>query len=172
LQSEHLARYKPTLFAVHINDESNAGRGQNMKPASRVVLSATAIFGAVIGVAVLTGHRLQDYSRPASQDAPAQESLHARIVRELPTLRQTVADLLRDPDSARFRDVWAVRPKTVPNSIIFCGEVTGRNAFDGYADYMTFFGTDTEAWLVTNQVYQKTYDQFCGDGERLEQVDP
>jgi hypothetical protein len=82
-----------------------------------------------------------------------------------------VASMLRDPQSALFRDVWAVKSPLPPHGIIYCGEVSGRNAFNGYGDAVQFFATRSEAWLAADQVHINVYNQFCGAGEKVIQVD-
>ena len=51
--------------------------------------------------------------------------------------KKSVAAELRDPASAQFRAVKAVRQED--GSIAVCGEVNGRNAFGGYAGYSQFY---------------------------------
>lgn len=64
---------------------------------------------------------------PAVSLTPAQ----ARVI-----ARRAVADKLRDPSSAQFRNVRRV---TADNGqLVFCGEVNGRNAYGGYAGFVRF----------------------------------
>ncbi len=71
---------------------------------------------------------------------------------------------LRDPDSAQFRDVWAVLGLN-SNTIYVCGELNDRNAFGGYVGYAPFvvelnsFGTAAySADIAENRDYG--YEMF------------
>lgn len=46
--------------------------------------------------------------------------------------RSDIANLLRDPESAKFRNVFS------PESGVVCGEVNGKNGFGGYEGYKRF----------------------------------
>lgn len=44
---------------------------------------------------------------------------------------------LRDPDSARFSQVWTV--KAAPSGLTVCGYVNARNGFNGYSGPQRFY---------------------------------
>jgi len=50
-----------------------------------------------------------------------------------PAYQREVATMLRDPESAQFRNV-----RQTARGKVFCGEVTGRNAFGGMGDWTSF----------------------------------
>ncbi|WP_143182252.1 hypothetical protein [Serratia fonticola] len=59
--------------------------------------------------------------------------------------QETVAQQLKDPDSARFSDVFIVRgergvtpPEDTWQNVAVCGYVNGKNAFGAYAGSMRF----------------------------------
>lgn len=61
----------------------------------------------------------------------------------MPKAKELVANQLRDPSSAQFRDLRRTRQGVV------CGEVNGKNGYGGYAGFQRFIAKpDTqEVWL-------------------------
>ena len=60
----------------------------------------------------------------------------------LEVIRLEVAEGLRDPDSAKIRNVYKVDGGV---SELVCGEVNGRNAYGGYAGFTPFYGSLIES---------------------------
>jgi len=54
-------------------------------------------------------------------------------------VKRGVAKDLRDPDSAKIREVYRV---PFPKGAYICGEVNGKNAYGGYAGYTSFHGME------------------------------
>ena len=73
------------------------------------------------------------------------------------TSKSTVADAMRDPESARFRNI--VSYKVANGDVIICGEVNARNGFGGYAGYSTFYLRFREKELRRIQIDSST-DQY------------
>ena len=66
--------------------------------------------------------------------------------------QDSVRENLRDPDSAKFKDVELFRK----NGLMYvCGEVNAKNAYGGYTGFKKFIGT----WSSTN-----FYDDTTGIG--------
>jgi hypothetical protein len=54
--------------------------------------------------------------------------------------KRTVADSLRDPSSAQFREVRKVRLHFAGNRVtLICGEVNAKNGFGGYVGFRPFY---------------------------------
>lgn len=64
--------------------------------------------------------------------------------------KELVANELRDPSSAQFRDVEVVKQKDGSSAV--CGEVNGKNAYGGYAGFQSFTVRGTEVFLRANDV--------------------
>lgn len=87
------------------------------------------------------------------------------------TIRQRVADELRDPPSAYFRDV-ELRQHREGGQAVICGYVAGRNGHGGMGDPMGFaitasgqpqlFKTSDDDARVRGMALQMR-DVFCGD---------
>ena len=56
----------------------------------------------------------------------------------LQAIKENVKDKLRDPESARFKDLKLIR---LDNAIYACGEVNAKNAFGGYTGFKMFFAS-------------------------------
>lgn len=71
---------------------------------------------------------------------------YALTKNEMAEIQATILYHLKDPDSAKLRNVAAV--KLDDGSLKICGEVNSRNSFGGYTGFMPFSGT------VTNGKFQ------------------
>lgn len=49
--------------------------------------------------------------------------------------KQSVLALMKDPDSSKFRNI---REVSIPDGIVFCGEVNSKNSYGGYAGFTWF----------------------------------
>jgi hypothetical protein len=108
-----------------------------------MILEAAAVFIVATAVPQSVGadiadlqRRLQVLREQADQPPPppGPTVLHtaADFRREA---RRALIDTLRDPASARFRDV---RRYPAPNGYTFCGEVNARNGFGGMTGFIRF----------------------------------
>lgn len=66
-------------------------------------------------------------------------------VSEIEKAKEAVADKLRDPGSAQFRNVKEGDLTSNLNPV--CGEVNGKNAFGGYTGYQRFI-TNNEGRII------------------------
>lgn len=86
--------------------------------------------------------------------------------------RQAVLDQLRDPPSARFRNVRRLSP--INGTTTFCGEVSAHNGYGGYSDFVRFESGVTDRGRASAQLdsqdvtvgayFETTWNQFCGQG--------
>lgn len=94
---------------------------------------------------------------------------------ELAAAQERIAQDLRDPEAARFRNARAYE---TPDGIAVCGEVNGKNlygAYVGFQPYSVTFGKlrTTTRWLPDGKpffVFHATFDQagdFCAMGTTL-----
>ncbi|MFT3809201.1 MAG: hypothetical protein QM698_04735 [Micropepsaceae bacterium] len=60
-------------------------------------------------------------------------TLHWATKAEEAAITAEVADMLKDPDSAKFR-------KITVKSVSFCGQVNGKNSYGAYSGYTHFIG--------------------------------
>lgn len=84
--------------------------------------------------------------------------------------RQAVLDELREPSSARFRNVRRLDP--INGTTTFCGEVSALNGRGGYSHFVRFESGVTDRGqasaqfdsrdLTTAAYFQTTWNQFCG----------
>lgn len=84
--------------------------------------------------------------------------------------RRAVAGKLREPSSAQFRNVRRIMHEN--GTTMFCGEVSGRNAYGGVSDFKRFeVGVtsrgDTSAQVddqsgMVGSYFNTAWNQFCG----------
>jgi len=121
--------------------------------------------------------------RPATtEDAAAiAAQQEARVAARFPALNQdarTALQALRgqlsDPDSARFRNVWAMRypVQGQADAAIFCGEVNARNRFGGYVGFEPFMALGHTVYTAeTSDVFEGMYRDFCLGAPPIAQID-
>lgn len=74
--------------------------------------------------------------------------------------RREIADELRDPPSAYFRDV-SLRTNGTEEAI--CGQVSGRNGFGGMSQPMPFFVDQEASLLAKDPMLNRLIGNFCSD---------
>jgi hypothetical protein len=114
----------------------------------------------------------------ASATAAQQE---AEALAQFPTLDadarkalETVRDQLLDPDSAQFRNVWAMRypVQGQADAAIFCGEVNGRNRMGGYSGFQPFMALGHTAYTAeTSGVFEGMYRDYCLTAVPIVEID-
>jgi hypothetical protein len=72
--------------------------------------------------------------------------------------KQNVTRNLKDPDSAKFRDVKLNKAKTA-----LCGEVNAKNGFGAYGGYQAFVAVDTTALILRGD--------SCNSGSLTSQIE-
>lgn len=60
-----------------------------------------------------------------------------------------VASVLREPESAKFRDLYLTTGKDKKSPAV-CGLVNGRNAYGGMAGYKRFYITEDDDLMILN----------------------
>jgi hypothetical protein len=102
-------------------------------------------------------------SRPDTQSDVSEET---REILWMEKGKKAVKEKLKDPDSAKFRNVFFSRgTDNVPCS---CGEVNARNAFGGYIGYQRFIsGGSAELTFVENEVvdFETAWERLCAPGQ-------
>lgn len=84
--------------------------------------------------------------------SPAQPTVEEDLVSRA---RLAIAATLKDPDSAKFRDVRAY-----PDKRLVCGEVNGKNSYGAYAGFSPFF-YDNGFAQIADGVFSDRYDELC-----------
>ncbi len=162
----------------------------------RVALFAALAFVAVFGITLLTTGPISSASsaNPGAVAAPAKPAMtHADDAEQKKKLEvqkaaraeqakedeiwieakqalSTVQSGLKDPDSARFRNVWAVKMPLTTGEVatLFCGEVNARNAFGGYIGFQPFIALGHAAYTAeSSTVFDGMYQQYCVTAERV-----
>lgn len=126
--------------------------GDGITPEERAASAARAAGGPLSG--------------PASAGEPMFDALTALSLAQL-----NVEALLRDPASARFSGVWRVTIESegrwMPG---YCGRVSGRNGFGGYATSARFVATPVLAAVDGHAGFERLYREICEDLPMVERV--
>jgi hypothetical protein len=119
---------------------------------------------------------------PQSQDAkpPKSDLIQAEAIK----MEALVKSDLKDPDSARFRNIRRVympTPKEVstadPTTLAYCGEVNARNSFGGYTGFQPFavaVGKNpmVEIWERSSDTPPLTYLVYCSKDQKTFSSEP
>lgn len=124
----------------------------------RIIVAAGAVLTALAGCMPFTPtarpfddslDRLANLSRQrvAVQSRTVETALQAGQTEAqiVAAAQETVADSLKDPESARFRGVAI---KTYNGNRIVCGEVNAKNSYGGYVGYEPFVAGFTSSTLL------------------------
>jgi hypothetical protein len=75
---------------------------------------------------------------------------------------------LRDPRSAQFRDVWAVKGQLGGTEIIAaCGVVNAQNAFGGYVGDTPFLAAGSYIYTPDHPSFADRFQTICLDGVKV-----
>lgn len=115
--------------------------------------------------------RYKTVTNPEQSDLPKMDRATFDI--RLPDLvQEKVRNMLKDPDSAKFRDLQVHHGVSKDGAgvshetAVVCGEVNSKNAFGGYGGYKRFIsaGTPESTFLeelVPADVFATAWDMFC-----------
>lgn len=116
---ERLAELEATLIGCY----SRYGIGNNQGRIMRhLIIAAMAVSLFACATTQISGPRFIEKASP-EQKAAAQER---------------VKQVLKDPDSAQFRNMYLAVQETPEPSTAVCGEVNSKNSYGGYAGYTQF----------------------------------
>jgi hypothetical protein len=104
----------------------------------------------------------KDQSQQASPKEPLALIAHDASVHEIELIREGMKSILRDSDSAKFKDVTLKS-----NDGFFCGEVNATNGFGGYVGYKTFDGSfivDRETQRARAAIIRRVNDTYPAAG--------
>jgi hypothetical protein len=86
--------------------------------------------------------------------------------------KQKLKDVLRDPASASYRNVFAYKYR---DAYVFCGEINANNGFGGKSGFVPFFASYTDAYIADDASkmagYAELSDAFCSPAALSRPVD-
>lgn len=89
-------------------------------------------------------------------------------IAEMQRAKEAVSAQLKDPESARFKDVVF---RSLKNGFAVCGQVNAKNSFGGYVGFRAFYVSDGKVTLEPSErsdnadrrIWNVTYDWICRD---------
>jgi hypothetical protein len=81
--------------------------------------------------------------------------------------------ILKDPDSAKYKDVGAYSAPMAKGSVTFCGRVNAKNSFGGYGGYERFISApNVGAWLQSSPgiKFNSVWHDLCRPDSLVEQA--
>jgi hypothetical protein len=153
--------------------ERGKAAGAAMLARSRAELKTKALIVGVslllflAGLAMCTGGRGRAVEGSTSATDPDSVMFESKYM----AIQKLKYDL-RDPASAKFRDVEAYKFEKV---FVFCGEVNANNGFGGKSGFVPFFASFTDAYIADDPsklgVYVQLSSAFCSPANFAESVD-
>jgi hypothetical protein len=105
----------------------------------------------------------------ARAEKEAAEQAEAQAYASAKEAIQSVRYSLADPDSALFKDVWAVRGKIkeAPEGVFACGTVNAKNGFGGYVGYTPFVAIGSTVLTPRDGIFVGVFREACLGGTKL-----
>jgi hypothetical protein len=139
------------------------------------------ITGGAIAFNGLQAKLAPEQHAAAKQTAPTVEEARVRAEKEEAERQEaqtyasakqaveSVRSTLVDPDSAVFKDVWAVRARLdgTPEGTFACGSVNARNGFGGYTGYTMFVAIGSTVLTPQDSIFTGVFQTVCLDGKKL-----
>lgn len=109
------------------------------------VVAVVAVVGGISNALKPSTPPLTPAEQAAADSAKAKRKalndLRRRQKATIEAGKAAVLTRLKDPESARFGDVWAGGD----SALVFCGNVNSKNSFGGYTGERFFWGVGTDA---------------------------
>lgn len=84
---------------------------------------------------------------------------------------RSVEATLRDPQSAIFKNIWAVRASVDGTEGTFaCGTVNAKNAFGGYVGFTPFVAIGSTVLTPDDSIFAKTFSNVCLNGRKVMEI--
>lgn len=75
----------------------------------------------------------------SAEDAAPKKAIVTLSQEQIDAAKKVVADTLKDPESARFSDVYGIAGENAePGKHAVCGRVNAKNSYGGYVGYRPF----------------------------------
>ncbi|EJL32223.1 hypothetical protein PMI01_02603 [Caulobacter sp. AP07] len=111
----------------------------------------------------------EEVARKAAAEKEKAASEEAQVYADAKDALESVRNTLADPESALFKNVWAVRGQIAdaPPTTFACGTVNAKNGFGGYVGYMPFVAVGSTVLTPQDGIFERVFRQVCLDGKKL-----
>lgn len=120
---------------------------KKLKPGQKIGI----FLAAMIVIGMINAFTKSDEQRAAEKNAAANAARIDAIAKRnrefIFVVRYTVKSLLRDPDSAQYRNERVVMAEKEGGTDHVCGEVNSRNGFGGMAGYRRFVADEKSVMI-------------------------
>lgn len=108
-------------------------------------------------------------ARKAAAEKDKADREEAQAYADAKVALESVRNTLADPESALFKDVWAVRGQIAdaPPTTFACGTVNAKNGFGGYVGYTPFVAVGSTVLTPQDGIFERVFRQVCLGGEKL-----
>jgi hypothetical protein len=85
----------------------------------------------------------------SAEEAAPKKAIVPLTQEQMEAAKKVVADTLKDPESARFSDLYAIAGENAkPGEYAVCGRVNAKNSYGGYVGYRPFLVMDTHVVIA------------------------
>lgn len=117
----------------------------------------------VILIGVFSGNQSSTPSDASSSSEASSNDASSQIAGYQVLSKKALEAGLKDPDSAKYKDVHAYRYNLKGKNVyVFCGEIDAKNGFGGYTGYERFVATPAIAATESEMKdMDKLWDSMC-----------
>ena len=140
-----------------------------LQPRSTPAIAAAPAVAAPTAEQIAAKAAEVEAARKVAAEKEKAEAGEAQAYADTKVALESVRNTLADPDSALFKDVWAVRGQiaNAPPTTFACGTVNAKNGFGGYVGYMPFVAVGSTVLTPQDGIFERVFRQVCLGGEKL-----
>jgi hypothetical protein len=162
----------PSTHPPTLSNPTPKGRSQGTSPV-RVLLGLLGVAALVLSVMVSnkSTNTPASSNNPATQSSKTNDDVDSWRYSNIEWAKQILLKILRDPDSAQFRDVSVVAPKQfdAKKPGMVCGYVNSKNGFGGFTGFEPFMVMAGAIPIFDDHTsaFDKLWNQNCANKRML-----
>lgn len=135
---------------------------------TRAIALAPAV-AAPTAEQIATRTAADEAARKAAAEKEKAQAEEAQAYADAKGALESVRNTLADPESALFKDAWAVRGQIAdaPPTTFACGTVNAKNGFGGYVGYTPFVAVGSTVLTPQDGIFERVFRQVCLGGKKL-----
>lgn len=159
---------KDALVCKHCGNTFSAKEIADQKAADAKAggIGCLVILGLIIAVVTCSGQASDDKAPSKAKQETAPSELETISLLQV-AAKDAMKASLKDPDSAKYRNVFAHPVAKNPGAYAFCGQVNAKNGFGGYTGYERFIAGPGIAVTETSMKdFDIAWSQLCSSSGR------
>jgi hypothetical protein len=140
-----------------------------LQPQPAPAIASVPAVAAPMAEQVATKAAVDETARKAAAEKDKADREEAQAYVDAKVALESARNTLADPESALFKDVWAVRGQIAdaPPTTFTCGTVNAKNGFGGYVGYTPFVAVGSTVLTPQDGIFERVFRQVCLGGNKL-----